>query len=389
VARLVVAVAAVLLLAHASAAQDISGRTLGPLTVSGEMTATVAPEDDAYFNQSTYDANILRAVRVSGLAGLQVGSRLRVMAEAVSVNVDSVRMRGLYVRVTPLTGRALDVQAGRVPPVFGSFARRAYGSGNALIGVPLAYQYLTIVRADSAALAADGLLARRGDGWAVRYPLGDSTYAPGLPVLQSDVWDTGIEVRVGREPLSVAASVTQGTLSAPRLHDDNGGKQAAARVQWIPRMGLILGASGARGEYGTDLLAQAARRPLHQAALGADAEYSWDRWIVRAEAVWNRWDVPLATGPDAVDARSLLVEGVRTLAPRLHVAARAERLGFSEVQGTLRLAGWDAPVTRVEGALSFEPWRPLRLRVGLQRNWRDDGPPGRTTFVVGQAAVRF
>ncbi len=43
--------------------------------------------------------------------------------------------------------RPLDIQVGLIPPVFGAFSRRAYGTDNPLIGFPLGYQYVTTLRA--------------------------------------------------------------------------------------------------------------------------------------------------------------------------------------------------------------------------------------------------
>src|SRR6185295_3883213 len=100
----------------------------------------------------------------------------------------------LYLRVRPWKDRSFDVQAGMVPPVFGAFARRRYGSDNPLIGYPLAYQYLTSVRPDAAPATADDLLAMRGEGWWSRFPIGDPSRRPGSPLASALRWDTGVEV---------------------------------------------------------------------------------------------------------------------------------------------------------------------------------------------------
>ncbi len=95
-------------------------------------------------------------------------------------------------------------------------------------------------------------------------------------------WDTGVEIRVGREPLQVAAAVTQGSLSYPRVRDDNDGKQFSGRLQGTPLTGLVLGLSLARGEYpdrelAADLPLAEAGRTRRQRAAGLDFEYSRDR----------------------------------------------------------------------------------------------------------------
>ena len=52
----------------------------------------------------------------------------------------------LYVRLKPAPDRPFAIQAGRIPPVFGAFARQDYGAVNPLIGLPLAYGYSTVMR---------------------------------------------------------------------------------------------------------------------------------------------------------------------------------------------------------------------------------------------------
>jgi len=315
----------------------------------------------------------------------------------VSENLDAPRVRGLYLRLRPLRDHDLDLQAGRIPPVFGSFARRSYSAANPLIGLPLGYQYLTTLRADAAPDSADGLLRVRGRGWLVGYPIGNHRVAPGLPLVSSRYWDTGIEARIGREPLSLAIAVTQGSLASPRWEDDNHGKQISARLGASPRIGLVLGLSGARGPYASRVLTRAlpqgqAERSFQQTSLGGDAEYSWGAWLVRAEAVYSRFDLPELREPripSPVRALALSGEGVRRLAPGLYAAFRIDRLTFSRLPGTSRTVPWDAPVTRVEAGLGYQPLRPITLKVAYQRNWREEGYAGRRGFLAGQALVRF
>ena len=66
-----------------------------------------------------------------------------------------------------------DIQVGRVPPTFGAFRRRTYAADNPLIGYPLAYQYLTSLRADALPANADELLRMRGRGWLSNFSVGN------------------------------------------------------------------------------------------------------------------------------------------------------------------------------------------------------------------------
>jgi len=378
-------------------AGDLARRQWGPLTWGGEVSASISPEDTAFFNDTGYESSPLRRVSLTLSAALALGRPAALLVEGRMDNLQTPRLYAVYFRLKPWTTRALDVQVGLIPPVFGAFGRRAYGSGNPLIGFPLAYQYLTTLRSDAVPASADDLLRARGFGWLVRYPVGNPYPAPGLPLVDGQRWDVGAEFRIGSEPLQLAMAVTQGSLSHPRVEDDNGGKQLSGRLQAKPRPGLVLGLSVAAGQYldrGLDyaLPADTAGREEQQRALGLDLEYSRGHLVVRAEAIWSAFDLPEVDPPlieDPVAALGLSLEAAYRLAPGVDVGARFDRLTFAEIQGTSERDTWDAPVTRVEAGLQYALRRGLLLKAVYQYNWRNAGPSGRQGFPVAQVVWRF
>jgi hypothetical protein len=275
--------------------------------------------------------------------------------------------------VRPWKNRAVDIEAGRIPPTFGAFSRRAYANGNPLIGYPLAYQYLTSLRPDAVPADVDELLRMRARGWRPSYRLGAQSIATGMPLITAFRWDTGVQVHGAARRLSASAAITNGTVSDPRSKDNNGGKQIAARVQWEPTIGLVLGASGARGPYLADSVRNLLPRTdsSTEQAFGFDGEYSRDHWLVRGEGVWNHWDVPTLAVP--LNASSAFVEGTYKIRPGLFVAARADTLAFNKVAGTSQMRTWDAPVRRVEAGIGAYIRRNLLARGTYQHNWRDGG----------------
>ena len=144
----------------------------GTVTVSGDVTGTFGARDDtAFFNFTDYETNALRMFRVS-LSGMwRPTGRFAFVSEIRSEDLKNVFAYALYARVRPWPNRAFDIQVGRIPPVFGAFARRSYSSDNPLIGYPLAYQYLTSIRPDAIPATADALLFMRGRGWRATYPV--------------------------------------------------------------------------------------------------------------------------------------------------------------------------------------------------------------------------
>jgi hypothetical protein len=368
----------------------------GRVVIGGDVAASLAPDDLGFFTYGDYEHSTLRQVRVGITGSVRANSRLSLLGEVRIDNFTTVTPFALYARVTPWPERRFDIQIGRVPPTFGTFARHAYGNENPLIGYPLAYQYLTSLRTDSVPANADELLFMRGRGWLSNFGVGNLAPARGLPLVTAFSWDTGVQVTTGWRGLDVTASVTNGSASNPRVRDDNGGKQLAARVAVRPTIGLIVGGSWSRGQFAQrsliDLTSPPAGRRFMQSAFGADLEYSRDHWLVRADAVFGEFLIPALAPPfitDPLRAFAVSLEGRYVIGPGLYVAARGEHLGFSHIRGSGGLAEWDAPVTRVEAGGGYYLQRNLVARVTVQVNRRDGGRVRESTLPAIQLLYWF
>lgn len=385
----------------------------GQVTVAADIAATIGARDDAappecprrcgaFFNYTDYEHNALRMFRVSFSGAWRPSRRLAFLTEIRSEDRERFRPYALYVRVRPWTTHAFDVQAGRIPPVFGAYSRHVYGPDNWLIGQPLAYQYLTSLRPSAIPASADDLLVMRGRGWLARYPVGSPASGPGVPIISAYQWDVGIEASVATKHIDAAAAVTSGTLSNPRVDDDNDGRQISARVGWKPVVGLVIGGSYAHGEWLNGALRDSLSSVIHsgqrypQEAFGLDAEYSRDYWLVRGEFIRSRWRLPALSSPfihGPLDATAAFVESRYRFTPRLFAAARLDGLRFSRISGEKVFSGvpttWDAPVGRVEAGGGVYIQRNLTVRAVVQRNWRDGGFIHKRTFVSGQIAFWF
>ena len=378
-------------------------------TVGGEVTATMAAGDDndgAYFNYTDYSHNALRMFRVSLSAMWRPIEQVAFLAEIRSENIERAIPYALYLRVRPLKKIPVDVQVGRIPVVFGTFARR-YGGDTPLSGVPLAYQYLTSLRPDAVPASADNLLFFRGLGWKVTYPVPAPTEAPGVPVITTYRWDTGVEAHAASRYVDGAVAFTSGTLANPRVDDDNQGRQMSGRVAVKPVIGLILGASVSRGEFLTHQVKDFYEPVFpgtnyRQRALGFDGEYSRGFWIVRGELIDSRWNLPAANQPyitNPLRATAGYVETRYRITPRYYAAARYDYLTFSKITGfrqTNAAPGqptpWDAPVTRAELGGGVSITRHLTARASLQFNHRH-GPiqfvARQRTYPAGQLSFWF
>jgi hypothetical protein len=386
----------VVLCASLSRAQDRTSFFAGRLRLGGELSGTIAPDDEGYFNYSDYETSTLQLFRMSLLAELRLADAASLLFEGRMDNLAAPRVYALYLRVRPFAERELDLQAGLVPPVFGSFARRRYGLDNPLPSLPLAYQYLTTLREDALPENAEQLVAQRGRGWLVRYPLGETAFGPGRPLVNGERWDAGVQLRVGVRPLSLAVAVTQGTLSHPEVEDSNRGKQLSGRLAWTPSPGFVAGLSGATGDFVATSAAEAvpggAAGPWRQQAAGVDLEWSRGHLILRGEAVWSRWRLPPVDETriqDPLDALSGFVEARYKLLPGTYVAARAELLRTTELASALGPLEWDARVRRFELGGGVSPARRVLLKASWQHNSRDGGRVTSSDLVAAQVLLWF
>jgi hypothetical protein len=368
------------------------------IAVAGELTATYGSADPGFFNYATYAYDPLRNVRLVVDASLRPGRRLELLAQLRTDGLSQARMSALYLRVRPWPARGLDVQVGRVPTAFGLFGRSGYGADSPLVGRPLAYAYLLSLRTNAVAATAADLVRMRGRGWLSSFPRGTTAADRGLPIVNTDLWDTGVQLRVAYRGLEWTGAVTAGSLGSPRLHDDNNGRSWSTRATWRPHPGIVVGASAADGAYLSRSLDDALgdtglSTRLRHTARAADVEVSHGPWLLRGEILHSRWRVPAFVGtpePQTLTATPVWGDARLRVLPGLDVAIRAEHVSFSSVTTASAVQPWEAPVTRTEIGLAYSPVRHLRLKLGAQRNRRPLGGRIRhDTLLAAQAAVWF
>lgn len=369
----------------------------GRVVLGAEATATVAPDDPGFYNYTSYEYSALRNFRLGVSAEVRVNRHLQVLGELRLDQGRVFEMYGLFLRVRPWPARRFDVQAGRIPPTFGAMTRSAYGSGNLLIGQPLAYQYLTSIRSDAVPATSDDLLRMRGRGWLSNFPVGNPDPGPGLPIVNTSRWDTGVQAHGVVQIFEWSGAVTTGSLSDPRVRDNNRGRQLAGRLVARPHAALQLGVSGSRGAWLNRTLEEMAGETAggahaRQVAVGGDAEYSAGRWLVRGEMIRSTWRLPPVAGPaihDGLIATSSLLEGRYKIAAGLYVAVRGDRIDFSQVLGSRVRDTWDANTWRIEAGGGYSVTRNITLKGAWQRNRRDGGRVRHDDLLTAQVLYWF
>jgi hypothetical protein len=368
----------------------------GRVVFGADVTATFASNDPGFFNYTDYEYSALRNLRIGVNAEFRATSRLQVLGEMRIDHGDRLQPFALFVRFRPWPSRRFDIQAGRIPPTFGAFGRSAYGTANLLIGTPLAYQYLTSLRPDALPSSTTDLIRMRGRGWLSSFPIGNATADRGLPLVNSFRWDTGVQVHGVNGLVEWTGAVTTGSLSNPRVDDDNDGRQVAGRAVVRPHASIALGGSVARGAFLSRTLERAlGGRPVEagvQQAVGLDVEYAQGRFLGRSEFLWSQWTLPVSLtgdGDTPLGASSVLVEGRYRLLPGVQVAARAERLGFDDVLTAEGPVSWDAAVRRFEIGAAYAVIRNVTVKGSWQRNLRQGGRVTDDTLWAGQIVYWF
>lgn len=369
----------------------------GHIVLGAEISATFAPEDPGFFNYTSYEFSALRNLRLAASAEVRANDHVQLLTE---VRLDQGRLLdayGLFVRVRPWPARRFDLQVGRIPPTFGAMTRTAYGSSNMLIGQPLAYHYLLSIRPDALPATNDDLLRMRGRGWLSNFPMGNTAPAPGVPIINTSRWDTGVQAHGVNGKFEWTGSVTAGSLSDPRFRDNNAGRQIAGRLIARPHAALAFGASASRGAWLNRNIDDAAvaiesLERSRQVAFGGDAEYSAGRILVRGEAIRSTWAMPSITTLQLTAplvATSMLVEGRIKIAPGFYVAARGDRLDFSWITGAQGPNTWEARTWRVETGVGYSVTRNVQVKASWQRNDRNGGRVRRDSLVAGQVLYWF
>jgi hypothetical protein len=368
----------------------------GRVVVSAEVSATYSEDDPGFFNYTDYQYSALRNLRVGVAAEVRPSRRLQLLGELRVDHGNHVQPFALYVRVRPWPDRRFDIQAGRIPQTFGASGRGSYGPSNLVIGTPLAYQYLTSLRPDALPGTSEDLVRMRGRGWLSNFPIGDPVPDHGIPIVNTMRSDTGVQVHGVAGIVEWTGAVTTGSLSNPRVRDDNGGRQIIGRVVTRPVAAVALGASFARGAYVSESV-QAAAPSLNaedgvQQVIGVDAEYSTGHLLTRGEVIFGRWRLPLAladTGERDLGTRAVLAEARYRVFPGVQIAARIERLDFGDIRASTAPTPWEAAVRRVELGTSYSIIRNVAIKAAWQRNYRDGGRVRRDTLLAAQVVYWF
>ena len=331
----------------------------GRIVLGTDVSVAATPQDDtdgSWFNYTDYEHNALRLFRLGVNADVRFTDRVSVLTEIRSENGDGIKPYALYVRVRPWRDRPIDIQAGRIPPTFGAFARRDYGDGNPLIGYPLAYQYLTAVRPDALPASTDDVLADARARMAAQL---SDRIARGRA---RDAAHHGVPVG-HRRPGARRARLVECQRGGDQRHHF---RSAHARQQ-RRQTGRRPASNGDRARRSRSAL-RPPRAPMcrtqrsqrdddwRDGPIEAERARHRRRVLARLLDAARRADLEPVAGADALAEtrrHERFLEGRYKISPGLFVASRIDRLGFSALASSSETRSWDAPVTRLETGAGY------------------------------------
>jgi hypothetical protein len=238
-----------------------------------------------------------------------------------------------------IASRALVIDAGKLQPIFGTFASRRFSNRNPLIGSP--------------------------DGYSLEYPL-------------------GVEISGERRFIDYrAALVTLPSTHAGYVPAATPRLRPVIGAGVTPMVGLRIGGSFTTGSYLNDsyTAAQLSNRTwsdYHQRVVAVDLAFSRGYLETHAEAARGSYDVP---GHDhAVMGYTYYGEAKYTLTPRFFVAGRAERNNYPFIRA-LTTGAWIGRLTDfVDGELGvgyrFDQTTLIKTSLRADRWWVAYGATG-------------
>ncbi|HXL15368.1 MAG TPA: hypothetical protein VN972_04720 [Methylomirabilota bacterium] len=371
----------------------------GPVNFEGilDLVGESRGDQDG-INVQNFGENPFHTARIRLSADAPIQDHVHVFTEFFyDDGTTKARLYGGFVRLSDPKGRDLHLEVGKIPLHLGAFPNRSYAPKNNLIGAPLMYQYHTDLRDDQAPVRGEDIVANRGKGYFSSYLSAGLTgvgYTGGhvMPVLYENCWDFGAVLIGTRAPLEFAAGVTNGTAGAPMMNDNNDGKQVLARVGLVPAPWIRAGVSGSRGPYldrdlNEDLPAGHTVDEYMQKLAGADLELSYGHGVLYSEYVFSRFGSPFVGN---LDLKAWYFEGKYAVLPGWYVAARFDRMIFSDV--ALAAGGveaWDADLWKREIGIGFKPSARLVAKLVHQESRINVSPAIVRAFAAAQLSVIF
>jgi len=349
---------------------DVSGRL--------QLTAYVPGESPSYL---IYETDPFVSGRLSVFTDMFMGSRLyglvELRADRGEIPSDGplkARIQQAYFRYTFLRSRNLHLQVGKIVSPFGEYSQRHDTAADPFIRPPLNHEYRTMI--------CPGLAPRFNDGF-IRWKFDPDRFRPiGAPVVWGVPYQAGVMLfgSFGKFNFRLAA-MNSAPSSAPEQWDPDFNQgwnySLVAHVGWRFSPEFSLGVSVNYGPYSLEsitgmLPAGTSINDFNQEMIALNAVYTLGKIAVRAEWIYDYWEVPNVKG-DPVDI-SYYLEVKYKFLPGFFGAFRYNAIHFNKIAyDNGEKEQWDYNVQRWELGMGYAFSRRLEVRAQYLSN-RTAGP---------------
>ena len=277
------------------------------------------------------------------------------------------------------------LRAGKFPAPFGNFLPRRYDSENALIGRPLAYFYQHNLSATVVPESYDELLQTRGSGSGNGYS-NTQQNGEGMRFFGREAYISGLQLLGQMNRLRYGIAVTNGAFSTSANTNHSDRFNIAGHVQYMPMLGLQIGASFSSGAYlETDEASYQTgysykkTEDYRQTLVGADLSYSAGHLELWGEFLRNSYGSPYLI--DKLGTNSWSAEAKYKINARIYLAGRWSTLLFDNVpdendvdsDGATR-ESWDYDVSQLELGFGYRIHRNGYAKLTHRLNRTHDAP---------------
>jgi hypothetical protein len=311
---------------------------------------------------------------VDVFAGQRVHGAVELRADRGEAPADRplrVRVEQAWLRLSPIAGADLSLQAGKFLTPFGGWTQRhASLAADPFIRPPLPYDYRTMVSTTFVPGGTAGFVDWKDDPAFFR-PIG-------APPVWNAPYQVGVMAAGSWKRLSARAAVMNSAPSSEpsewnALGAGEHGPSYVAHVGVRVMPELSVGVSYDRGGYLVDDPVGNALPPgegvdhYFQELWGFEAAFARGPVEVRAELILDTWDVPNV--PEYPRDVSYYAEAKVKLSAGLFAAARYSGIRFNRIgDGPGPDVAWDYPVDRVQLAAGYRLSRTTELRAEYMLN---------------------
>jgi len=259
----------------------------------------------------------------------------------------------LAIRITDISPLGFNIQAGKFDMPFGNLYSRRFPADNFLFGLPLIYQYHTVVMSNYIFPDAQAMLYRRGQG-------GSPDLPSSMSILDRGIYGTGVMLFGSIGIIDYFAALMNGTVSNTGSYGNslnvNNDIGKLLRVTVTPLFGLTIGGSVSWGSYLSDTIENylpdyTSAEDYKQFIGSIDIEYTRGHIQFFSQALYNSWEYPNII--DDLNVFGYYAETKYTFRPRWFIAARVNQMLFSNITVDGINQRWDYNVLQVEGGIGF------------------------------------